>query len=127
MNIEKFKRNISLLKLGIADLEGNEKIIYEFLISNLSELNTYLSEENPEYLYFGKDINKIVLYYDKISGYLYLHYHYVSSFLLNDFGMDIHDSEKLIRWWVGNTLELNPTYIQFFAFSSKLTKQLHIV
>ena len=110
MNIEIFKRNISLYKLGIAELDNSERIIYEFLIENLSGLNTYISDKYPDDLYFGKSEKDIILYYDTKNEWLRVKYDNIWSFFKNDLMMEYDNIQSLTKWWVDVTLNLKPKH-----------------
>jgi len=64
MDIGIFKRNIQLYKLGIGELGVDEQKLYDFLTENLWNIDTYISNEYPEMLYFGKNRRSIILCYD---------------------------------------------------------------
>jgi len=119
MNLEIFKRNLQLYKLGIAELEGNEKKIYNFLMDNLFGLNTYITDEAPDYSYFGKSTNEIVLRYSLKNELLLVKYSNIWSFFNNDLYMDNDNIEELMEWWVEHTLSLKPCMIHE-GFNSKL-------
>jgi len=106
MNVEIFIRNVQLAKLGIAEFNSDEKKTYEFLIDNLSELNTYISYEKPNRLYFGKVPDKIVLEYDLEDEQLWVEYHIWKYLIYKHI-----DIKPLLKWWVKNTLGLNPKHI----------------
>jgi len=115
IDIQIFIRNIQLYKLGITDLEGDEKTIYEFLVSNLSELNRYKlvdeSVDELDTLCFGKSIDKIVLYYKSKIEVLTVDYTEIWLFFSSDLSMESSDIRMLIKWWVAYSLELLPKYI----------------
>jgi len=112
MDVEIFKRNVQLAKLGIAELEGTEKRLYKLLLNTLSELNVYTSDETTDYLYFGKSTSKIVLYYDSKEEALFVHFNRIwrlfRDALLNDFKI-----QMIISWWVGLTLGLKTKDIAY--------------
>jgi len=111
MNIRVFNRNIQLYKLGIADLNIDEKKIYDFLVDNLSELDTYISEETPGDLYFGKDKNTIIMYYDSKKRYIHISYTEIWEFIELEIYIQYSGIESLIIWWVKKTLDLNIEHI----------------
>jgi len=110
MNLEMFKRNISLYKLGIAELRGKEKRIYEFLLRNLSGLNAYSSHTANDYYFFGKSIHKISLYYRPRTGHLWFNYD-TQSFFKREMNMKCNNIDSLMIWWFRTTLNLNPISI----------------
>jgi len=112
MNVEIFKRNVQLAKLGIAELDGDEKTIYDFLVDNLSNLNTYTSDGEPDWLYFGKTIDTIVLSYDSQKECLCVIYQKIWSFFSANLSMEYPDLHSLMRWWVIDTLDLKLKHIQ---------------
>ena len=114
MNIDIFKRNVSLLKLGISKLEGEEKIIYEFLINKLSGLNTYVKGDNrSDWVYFGKNEISLVLRYSSSDKTLWIENKIRICFELQS--LNYNDIESLIIWWVGLTLDLKPKGIGTFS------------
>jgi len=106
MNIEIFKRNVQLHKLGITELESSEQKIYQFLIDNLTGLCIYTSDKKPNYLYFGKSQESIVLSYNYIDNYLLISsdniWHFFSDFLY----IQYEDMHSLMRWWMEVILDL---------------------
>jgi len=109
INIDIFKRNVQLFRLGVSDLDGLEKVIYAFLIENLSELNKYTLDERPGNLYFGKSRDSIVLYYDSKKEYLTIKYYGIYSFFKADLRIDMDDIDSIILWWVNTTLNIKET------------------
>ena len=99
-------RNIKLQELGIENLSSREQKILDFLNEKLSGLNTYTSDIYSNLLFFGKDKENIVLEYNKEIGYLYVSYRKIWSFFESKFDMGFTDIEKLIGWYVGETLNL---------------------
>ena len=78
MNVDILIRDFKLFRLGTGELDDNEAKIYNFLVDNLCELNTYTSVDIPRvgWLYFGKseiDID-IVLFYNPKCEDLYVNY-----------------------------------------------------
>ena len=111
MNINIFIRNVQLYKLGIGELNGRDKKIYNFLVDNLTGLCVYTSDKKPNYLYFGKTIDTIVLSYDSKNQILYIDYDKIWSFFNDNLSMGYVDLESLMRWWVGGGLNLKPKHI----------------
>jgi len=111
MNIDIFKRNLQLYKLGIAELESNEKRIYDFLINNLTNLNLYTSDEHSYIIYFGKTINDIFLNYNSKNGMLMIDYDNIWSFFSDILSMEYSHILQLMRWWVDVALDLKPIYM----------------
>ena len=110
MNIQILKRNIKLQELGIETLSSGEQKILDFLNEKLSGLNTYTSDIYSNLLFFGKDKENIVLEYNKEIGYLYVSYRKIWSFFESKFDMKYADIQKLIGWYVGETLNLKVTH-----------------
>jgi len=108
MIVKKFKRNVQLHKLGIAELEDNEKKVYVFLINNLTNLNSYVSDEYPYIIYFGKSRESTVLMYNSTSGYLWVSNDKVWFYFSNILSMKFFVIKLLIDWWVDITLNLKP-------------------
>jgi len=113
MDIDILKRNISLAKLGITKLEGNEKKAYVFLVDNLSGLERYTSNRRLDDLFYGKSINNIVLIYHSNKKWLFVSYDKIWSFFEKELLINVDGVESIIKWWVKNTLDLNPKNIQW--------------
>jgi len=99
MNIDIFKRNVSLLKLGIAELDENEKKLHDFLVGNISGLNQYLGEKYPLDIYFGNSKEDIYFYYDSKNDCLCVTKDRIYFFLNNELGVRYIDIELLILFW----------------------------
>jgi len=115
MNLEILKRNISLHKLGIAELTGTEKRVYELLRSNLSELKAYTSETHDA-IYYGKSLDLIIIRYNLVTGVLWLKSDEIWSFFRN---LSIRDSDikSFISWWSEMEMGLNSKLIyQAYGF-----------
>jgi len=117
MNIEIFKRNIQLSKLGIAELDNFEKKAYDFLVDKLTGLCTYTSDKKPGILYFGKNTDNIVLIYDSQKECLHVDDYKIWSFFERGLSIDYTDTQSLMEWWVGLDLDLKPKYINSFCYS----------
>jgi len=126
MNIQIFVRNISLTKLGLTELKGREKRIYEFLMENLSGLNTYTSDKKPKMLYFGKSEEDIVLFCNSESETFYVDTDKIWSFFENGLSMDYSDIKSLIIWWVAMTLNLNIDDIIRIVFPSHINMNFNL-
>jgi len=113
INIQIFIRNVQLAKLGIAELEGFEKKTYEFLIENLSNLNTYICKRYPNNLYFGKSPNEIVLDYDSEYGYIWADEEEIWLFFKLDINMSYYDFSTLIKWWVERIFNIKPIRVLY--------------
>jgi len=112
MDFKLFTRNVSLYKLGIGDLVGDDKRIYDFLIENLYNLNTY-TESNGD-LDFGKDIDSIVLKYYPSTKKLYILGKYFFKFFDIDSSIGFDLVIIIIKWWVRLTLYINVDYLNYF-------------
>jgi len=116
MNIEKFKRNLQLYKLRIAELDGDEYLLYNFLINNLSDLNTYSPNNGTDVIYFGKSRMEIVLEYGPVYAMLWVDGIKIWKFLRDIIKLEVYDIQLIILWWVKNTLDIKhimciyPTY-----------------
>jgi len=108
MNLEIFIRNVQLAKLGIGELDDDEKKIYNFLVDNLSNLQTFISDKNPDSLYFGKNRESLVLSYNSKNETLYINNKKIWSFFRDDLSIEPSDIATLIKWWVGVELDLKP-------------------
>ena len=100
LNLEIFKRNVSMFKLGIAELDMEELKIYEFLITNLSGLKIYTYNRNSDdILFFGKSADSIVLKYNSGLEILWVEYDKIWSYLMGT-ALYYNDAISLISWWV---------------------------
>ena len=120
MNLEIFKRNIKLQELGITKLSIKEQELLDFLNDNLTDLNTYTSDEYANFLFFGKDIKNIILKYKRDIGYLYVQYDKIWVFFESKFDIQYTEIQSLMRWWVGDNLHLKISHIRTGVFSRKL-------
>jgi len=111
MNIEKFKRNIQLHKLGIGKLNRKEQKVYNFLANKLKGLCVYKSDKEPNFLYFGKNDDIIVLVYNSNDETLYVDDDEIYTSLEFKTSIQYYDIEPLIRWWVDLVLNLKPKHI----------------
>ena len=117
MNIEAFKRNVQLAKLGIGELDRLERKLYDFLIIDLSDLKKYVPDKYPNNIYFGKSKHNILFKYDSQSQWLYVNYG-VWRFLTNDLNIRYIDVPKLISWWVEATFAFKPKHIDNSFFTT---------
>jgi len=115
MDIEVFKRNLQLYKLGIAELDGDERRAYDFLINNLSALNTYKFDKYPDLIFFSK-VGIILLVYHLEEKCLEINYHRVWSFFRENLSMVNIEIDSLILWWVQVTLDLTPTHTIYLKY-----------
>ena len=106
MNIKSFIRNVSLFKLGISELDGNEKRVYGFLMDKTSGLNYYTNEEYPDSYFLGKTEEEIVFLYHK-DTHLEVSYDKIWYFFENKIGIDYNEIQYLIKWWVEINLLLS--------------------
>ena len=120
MNLEIFKRNIKLQELGIDKLSGIERIIFDFLNENLTDLNVYTSDRHTylNRLFFGKDTENIVLTYNKKSGHLNIDYDIIWKVFKYTFNMDNFVIDELITWWVGTHKNLKVNSISNLSFKN---------
>jgi len=114
MNLEIFKRNVSLFKLGIADLDNNERLLYDFLSEELSDL-LYFECNDPNILRFGKNKDKIVLIYIIKQKFLYVSYHQIWKQISDNMSMRYSDVQLLISWWLSDIFEVNPSSIDYYT------------
>ena len=115
MNLEIFKRNIKLQELGIDKLSTKEQEILDFLNENLTDLNTYTTNNHLNYLFFGKNKENIILEYNKENGYLYVAYEKIWAFFESKFDMKYTEIQGLMGWWVGDTLHLKVNHTSYDA------------
>ena len=124
MNVDIFKRNIKLQELGI-ELSDMEQKLLDFLNENLSGLNIYTTHTYSNPLFFGKNKDNLILKYNKENGYLYTHYDKIWSFFESKFDMEYTDIQKLIGWYVGETLNLKVNHTRFTASSNLRVLERH--
>jgi len=121
MNIEIFKRNIQLTKLGIGELVGLEKKVYDFLMTELSDLNIY-RDMNPKNLYYGKSMDSIVLNYELDWEWSWVDDKSVWKYLVELLGVEfrnINEIELVLAWWIEYTLG--------FVSKKVLTRQFELI
>jgi len=111
MNIKEFKREISLHKLGISELEGDAQKIYNFLMEKLSGLNIYENIKHQHYISFGKTVGTIVFEYNYFKNRAYVR-NSIWYFFEDEVHMKDRDIEELMKWWVQSTLNFKPKVIQ---------------
>lgn len=110
MNLKQLKRYLSLVKLGICELNGKPKSIIDFLNENLIGLNQYASNEYSDLLLFGKSKENIILEYDEKNGYLNMCNNKIWTFFVNDLSMEYTDILEIIQCWAVDTLKLKINY-----------------
>jgi len=67
INIDIFKRNVSLHKLGIGELSDVELKLYCFFKEHISDLKPFYSDNYINCVFWGKSKEEIVLVYDSDS------------------------------------------------------------
>jgi len=107
MNLTVFKRNISLQKLGIGSLDGNEKRLYDVLVDNISSLNYYIDDECPDIHFLGESEEEIIFTYNSKKKFLVASYDGIWKFFLEEFDMNYHSTESLILWYIDNAIRFN--------------------
>jgi len=117
MDIKIFKRNIQLSKLGINELDKDEKKVHDFLMENLSGLNVYLFKDIPSEIYYGKSIHEIVLCHDLLDEYLLVNDDKIWNFFKNELHMNEYNIVSIISWWLSDIiLNLDPDGILESSF-----------
>jgi len=106
ISIEIFIRNIQLYRLGIGILDSYEKMIYEYLITHLSELPCFEDEKNTTWSSFGKTENKIVFKYNSNNQYIYLVDNLTWWFFSTIIHLSVIDTKSLLFWWFSLSLDL---------------------
>ena len=125
MNIENFsKRNISLYKLGLLELDNDEKKAYDFLMNNLCDLNIYYSERTPDVLYYGKSVTEFVLEYDIRDGCVLVSCSEIWSFFNRELSMTRDDIVSLILLWINIYLDLKARYISRCSWGRELMDEI---
>jgi len=109
MNIKEFKREISLHKLGISELEGDAQKIYNFLVENLSRLNKYEVYLN-NISAFGKTEDIIVLTHSYMLSAVYVEDDML-DFIEVEMCMENREVKELIIWWCELTLDFKPKFV----------------
>jgi len=113
MNIDAklFIRNIKLSKLGIGELDSHEARIYDFLTSNLSELNTYVSDRNLDDLYFGKDMDSLLLKYEGKKERLIVQCSGCWDFFKKEMNIYHFDIMSIFKYWAEYQMGIKPKYV----------------
>jgi len=106
MNIKIIIRNIQLYKLGLGDLNADEKSIYKYLKENVSGLNKY-TIPTDDITFFGKTEDLIIFSYDSNNEWVYLLSKSVWSFLTYMKHINNKNISELLTWWFSLTLNLN--------------------
>jgi len=109
MDVNVFKRNVTLHKLGIGELEGNEKKIYDYMSDVLFGLSKYIQDEFV--IEYGKNKLSIILRYNFKTGVLYVSYNSIWCFFRDELGMRIDDMDNILIWLVGDKLDIKPIWI----------------
>lgn len=65
---------MSLSKLGIIELDINEKQIYNLLIDELSDLNSFRYDHNTSIMYYGKSEDNLILEYHTWGQVMWVNY-----------------------------------------------------
>jgi len=101
-DLERFKRNAQLSKLGICEVDNSQQELYDILVNNLSDLNSYMIDDSPKQLYFGKSRNSIVMLYDDSRSLKRL---WISDSVFRKVSMkmDYIATKSLLKWWVEKT------------------------
>jgi len=107
MNITIFKRNVSLFKLGVGQLDKDEEMLYSILTNKLSDFNTYIIDRYPEILYFGESELNIILEYNLRSGNLLIHNKQIWNLLIIENYFNAVEIIDLITWWTMNLIPGN--------------------
>jgi len=109
MEFEKFKRNVALTKLGIYSLDNVEELVYDFLLTKLS--NLFVSDEKSTsdvIVYSSLDIPKVILH----TRYgVYVNYEYIWYFFEKVIGVEENDIKKLLKWWFRYHIDIEIGYI----------------
>jgi len=106
-------RNIQLYKLGLGDLNINEKRIYKHLKVNVSELSCFEDDDNPGCLFFGDTPNHTIIMYNVVTKELNILFDNVCDYLINIMDMEITESKILVESWLKLTLDMNPKSIYY--------------
>jgi len=108
MHLAKFKRSISLYKLGIHELSDREKLIYDCLIDNFSNLSR--QELSHSTVFICKSNQQAIFEYIDSNQTLWVAWDFLK--LIEDiFDMDYGRVDDLIIWWMEHTFSLNPRWI----------------
>ena len=112
MNIGLIIRDIKLYQLGIIELDGVPRKVYEFLNEYLTELNEYKSKMYTHYRFFGKDNMDIVINFDEISydKTLYIRFDILIK-LEDEIDLYNYDIAQIIKWWCSMELKIKFNHI----------------
>jgi len=105
MNIEVFNRNISLSKLGIAELDSEEKDIYDFLMYKFYKLDIYLHHNNSDTYYFINEIRRIVFVYRFTSNYMWISRDVWEQFSLK---VPLGYRQSILYYWLKKNFDIEP-------------------
>jgi len=104
MNLELFKRNLSLYKLSISELNSYESRIYNLLVENISELKPFIEDNHRNYVFFGKSPEHIIYRYNIHEKYLHVDF---NTFKLFDVMLAHGYIKSLLNLWFTYTIDLN--------------------
>ena len=121
MNIKSFIRNVSLFKLGISELDINEKQIYNFLVDELSDLNLF-RYDHTNIIYYGISEDNLILKYHPWAQIMWVNYNPVWAPLVKNKAItNTNEIPELLKWWFGTTLGIKIMDIQPINISIRIT------
>jgi len=106
MDLTKFKRNISLYKLGLCELDNHERMVYDHLMERAYKLNTYSNIDDSNFLFYGQSTELIVAEYIKSEKYLMVSYALLWNYLSHILNISIEDVMKLLSWWFSHCFNI---------------------
>jgi len=126
INIDIFKRNIKLYKLGVSKLFGNELILYDHL-NRLSSLSRYIIENRSQFLLFGTSEEEILLLYNKNSKSCLIHPSKVWNIIFKKADIGYTDAKYLLIWWMEYTLNIPISRVLMMSASWNYTQGVKLI
>jgi hypothetical protein len=105
MTSKDYFRSLALHDLGIPT-EPEVLVLQDYIIERLSNLNQYTSKEYPDFIFYGKSKDAIILNYNSKNEHINLYYDQFSSKSFNHFGLQNTDIEAIIPKYVADTLQI---------------------
>jgi len=121
-NIQQFKREVNLYRLGIGDMSSHMRDILDILNSKLSNLNMY--EYDTTLLFSNKEDN-ILVTYNTEENFIQADSDNIYS-LLRDIDWLTHDDVKrIIGWWLDLNIDYSSVILMVVNFSN-ITTSLYL-
>jgi len=105
MKLQRFKRNISLYKLGLTKLDEDEKLVYNYLKSRLSGLICYECSDCPGSFFLGVSPGDIIFEYVLTTHKGNIKYNYI-DILIRMKHDEQNEIKNIIRWWLAEKMNI---------------------